>query len=94
MTIAVELDGDSRTKALQRLKRIEGQARGIQRMIEDGRDCREIMQQLAALRAAAHAVSLQLLEEFALHCLQAADDSATRELIVADVVRTVARIAR
>jgi len=94
MGIATALDAETQARALQRLKRIEGQARGIQRMIEQGRDCQEIMQQLTALQAAAHAVSLHLFEEFALHCLQAADDTGAREQAVADLVRVAARLAR
>ncbi|TAM64802.1 MAG: transcriptional regulator [Chloroflexota bacterium] len=37
---------------LKALRRIEGQARGVQRMIEDGRDCAEVIQQMAAIRNA------------------------------------------
>jgi DNA-binding FrmR family transcriptional regulator len=94
VTMPLDLNADVQARALQRLKRIEGQARGIQRMIEEGRDCREIMQQLAALRSATHAVSLQLFQEFALHCLQTADDPAVRESLVSDLVQTAARLAQ
>lgn len=94
MSVPLALDAETQARALQRLKRIEGQARGIQHMIEQGRDCQEIMQQLTALQAAAHAVTLQLFEEFALRCLQAADDPEAREQVVADLVHTAARLVR
>ena len=53
---------------LARLRRIEGQARGVQRMIEDGRDCAEIIHQLASIRAAAQSASLFLLKHYAREC--------------------------
>ncbi|MCS7282276.1 MAG: metal-sensitive transcriptional regulator [Anaerolineae bacterium] len=55
---------------IQRLRRIEGQARGVARMIEEGRDCREVLQQLAAIRAAVQQASVQVLRSYTLECLQ------------------------
>jgi DNA-binding FrmR family transcriptional regulator len=49
---AVQLDQDSLSSVLKRLKRAQGQIGGIIRMIEDGRDCREIVTQLAAVSKA------------------------------------------
>ncbi|MDK1292896.1 MAG: metal-sensitive transcriptional regulator, partial [Actinomycetota bacterium] len=54
---------------LARLKKIEGQARGIQRMIEDDRYCIDIVQQLTALSAAADEVSLLILESHIEGCV-------------------------
>ena len=52
---AVKLaDPGAKVKLLRRVRRIEGQARGVARMIEEDRDCGEILQQLAAVRSAAH----------------------------------------
>jgi len=65
------LDAAARDELCRRLRSIEGQARGIQRMLDDDRDCHEIMDQLAALRAASTAAGLQAFRAFALHCLQA-----------------------
>jgi DNA-binding FrmR family transcriptional regulator len=53
---------------LARLRRIEGQARGVQRMVEDGRDCTEVIHQLASIRAAVHSASLFLLKHYAREC--------------------------
>ncbi len=86
------LDESARTALTTRLKSIEGQARGIQRMIEEGRDCQEILDQLAALRAASHAVSMQALEAFALHCLRESGDSP--EKVMAQMVSVVAKLTR
>jgi DNA-binding FrmR family transcriptional regulator len=55
---------------LARMRRIEGQARGVQRMIEDDRDCLEILAQLASLRSAAYSASVALTEQYAMQCLR------------------------
>jgi CsoR family transcriptional regulator, copper-sensing transcriptional repressor len=47
-----------------RLRRIEGQVRGVQRMIEEGRDCPDILQQMAAIRSAVHQASLILARAY------------------------------
>ncbi len=53
----------------RRLRRLEGQVRGVQKMLDQDRDCQEIVQQLAAIRAAAHQVSLILVRSYAAKCL-------------------------
>jgi CsoR family transcriptional regulator, copper-sensing transcriptional repressor len=84
---------DATREALRRrLKSIEGQARGIQRMLDEGRDCHEIMDQLAALSAASHAAGLQAFQAFALQCLQTAGRSP--EGIVTQLTRIVTKLAR
>jgi DNA-binding FrmR family transcriptional regulator len=57
-----------RQEMLSRLRRIEGQARGVQRMVEEGRDCTEIIHQLASIRAATHGASVFLLKHYAKEC--------------------------
>ena len=53
----------------RRLRRLEGQVRGVQKMLDQDRDCQEIVQQLAAIRAAAHQASLILVRSYAAKCL-------------------------
>lgn len=60
---------------LNRLKRLEGQVRGLQRMVEDERSCVEIMTQLASARRALEATGDVLLEAYAEVCLQNETDS-------------------
>jgi DNA-binding FrmR family transcriptional regulator len=60
---------------LKRLRRIEGQVRGLQRMVEDDKYCIDILTQVSAATKALQAFSLELLEEHLAHC-------------VADAVRT------
>lgn len=74
MQETIPLDAAARDDLRRRLKSIEGQARGIQRMLDEGRDCHEIMDQLSALRAASTAAGLQAFQTFALHCLSAAGE--------------------
>jgi DNA-binding FrmR family transcriptional regulator len=47
-----------------RLRRIEGQVRGVQRMVEEGRECPDILQQMAAIRSALHHASLILARAY------------------------------
>lgn len=56
-------------KLIKRLRRIEGQVRGLQAMLEDQRDCREIMQQLSAVSAAVKSTSRKFFEDYAALCL-------------------------
>jgi|YNPBryantNP2012_1023418.scaffolds.fasta_scaffold04052_4 DNA-binding FrmR family transcriptional regulator len=70
-----------------RLKRIEGQVRGVQRMVEEDRDCAEILQQISAIRAALYQASLVVARSYAARCLAAApaeeQDAALDALIAA-----------
>lgn len=71
---------DPSTKAdlLRRVHRIEGQARGVAKMIESGRDCSEILQQLAAVRSAAHKATVALVRDYATECV--ASESSPEEI--------------
>lgn len=94
MTSISRLDPAIQGDLIQRLKRIEGQARGIQRMVEEGRDCQDIMHQIVAIRAATHALSTELLEQFALHCLHNRDEFRSPEQAVANMVSMVSKLTR
>jgi CsoR family transcriptional regulator, copper-sensing transcriptional repressor len=73
---------------LTRMRRIEGQARGVQKMILEDRDCLEILNQLASLRSAAYSASVALTEHYALQCMRDASgeentDEALRSMVSA-----------
>lgn len=55
------LDPEVKRSLINRLRRIEGQARGIQRMVEEERDCMEVLSQLVAMREAINRVGMQAL---------------------------------
>ena len=65
----------NRQKTLARLARLEGQVRGVARMVEEERYCVDILAQTAAIRSALKAVERLILEDHAHHCVQAAIDS-------------------
>lgn len=63
------LANKSKDDYLKRLRRIEGQARGLQRMVEEEQYCIDILTQVAAMTKALQAVSLSLLDEHIGHCV-------------------------
>lgn len=60
---------DDKSTVLVRLKRIEGQTRGIHKMIEDDRYCVDVLQQISAVTRALQGVALHLLDEHLSHCV-------------------------
>ena len=77
-------DSSGKADLLRRVRRIEGQARGVARMIEEDRDCREVLQQLAAIRSAAHQATVALVRAYATECV--ASDGSAEE--IADALAT------
>ena len=65
---------ETKEKLIQRLRRIEGQVRGVQTMLNEERDCREIMQQLAAIHSAVQSTSRIFLQDYATVCLVEMDE--------------------
>ena len=61
---------DNKTKLQSRLNRIEGQVRGVSRMIEEGRYCIDVLTQLQAVRAALVKVETEMLKDHLGHCLE------------------------
>ena len=81
----------------KRLHRIEGQVRGIERMVEDDRYCVDILTQVAAVRTALESLGLQILEDHVNHCVHdalAAGDSRKANEKTADLLSAVQRFAR
>ncbi|WP_019482603.1 metal-sensitive transcriptional regulator [Arthrobacter sp. TB 23] len=83
---------------LRRLKRIEGQVRGIARMVEEDRYCIDILTQVAAVNSAMHAVSLGLLENHLQHCVvdaaQEAGSNGSSDAVDAKVKEATQAISR
>lgn len=61
---------EARKKIINRLRRIEGQARGIQRMVAKGEDCTKIITQLTALKAAVKTASKVVLSNYLEYCIK------------------------
>jgi len=64
---------------LTRLRRVEGQVRGVQRMVEEDRWCPDVLAQVAAVQAALDAVSTGLVEDHARHCVIGGPEDAQEE---------------
>ncbi len=76
---------------MTRLRRIEGQARGIQRLVEEEAYCLDVLQQVEALTAAADEVGLLLLEDHIDGCLSHAIESGQGRPYVEEVMTVVRR---
>ncbi|MDX9851169.1 MAG: metal-sensitive transcriptional regulator [Anaerolineaceae bacterium] len=72
-------ESNAKDKLINRLRRIEGQVRGVQSMVSDERNCRDILQQLSAIRSAVHGVSLLLLEDYMSDCFVNLEEKSTQE---------------
>ena len=70
----------SKEAIVNRLRKIEGQTRGLQRMIEDGRDCESILTQLAAVRSAIESVGALVLNNYMKFCFSQTDASKTDDI--------------
>lgn len=81
-------------RLLTRLRRIEGQARGLAKMVEEDRYCIDIMQQIASLRAAADGVALILLRDHLDGCLREAVNAGCAPEEIDEVVEVVRRYSR
>ena len=81
---------------LKRLRRIEGQARGLQRMIEGEKYCIDILTQISATTKALQAVALALLEDHLTHCVvdAAATDSEAGRAKITEASGAIARLVR
>ena len=76
---------------VRRLSRMEGQVRGIARMIEREEYCVDILQQTAALRAAVDAVSILVLEDHVQGCVRTAAEAGEADAYVEEVIDVVRR---
>lgn len=89
-SIASIPEGDDRTRILNRLKRLEGQIRGVRGMIESGQECDSVLTQVSAARSALSQVSLLIVGHAMRNCVTT-DKDATQEEIVDEAVRTFLR---
>jgi len=89
-------NNEAKEKLIQRLRRVEGQIRGVETMLDEERDCKEILQQLSAVRSAVQSASRIFLQEYATACLLELDEDmpvesrgevrVKREKIVQDMI--------
>ena len=87
----------NRDDYLVRLRRIEGQVRGLQRMIEADEYCIDVLTQLSSVTAALQSVAIGLVDEHLRHCVtQAATeaDDAARDAKLTEAVQAISRLVR
>ena len=76
---AVAVDADKKDRNLKRLRRIEGQVRGLQKMVEEDRYCADIMTQISSVHEALRGVGRELMRNHLKHCatsaIQSGDDA-------------------
>jgi len=87
----------AKTSVLKRLKRIEGQVRGLSRMVEDDRYCIDIVTQLSAARAALRRAEEEILADHIAHCVEhaiASGNKAEQRRKVAELTNALGRAER
>lgn len=87
----------SKTASLKRLSRIEGQVRGLSRMVEEDRYCIDIVTQIAAVRAALRRVEEEVLRDHIAHCVEHAivsGDAAEQRRKIAELMDVLGRSSR
>jgi DNA-binding FrmR family transcriptional regulator len=96
MLCGVPTRGYSATKdqLMTRLRRIEGQVRGVQGMVQDDRYCIDILTQISAVQAALDKVALGLLDQHAQHCVIGAQEPAERGEKTEELMAAVGRLMR
>ncbi|HLG01877.1 MAG TPA: metal-sensitive transcriptional regulator [Acidimicrobiia bacterium] len=87
---------ENKTQVQNRLRRIEGQVRGIQRMVDDDAYCIDVLTQVSAITKALQAVALQLLDEHLAHCVAGAVSAGGAEAAekVAEASAAIARMVK
>ncbi len=84
----------SKDQLLARLRRIEGQIRGIEAMVDEDRYCIDVLTQISAARAALDKVALGLLDDHARHCVVGAAGADLRDERTAELMQAVGRLMR
>jgi len=88
---------EAKTSVLNRLQRIEGQTRGLTRMVEEDRYCIDIVTQISAVRAALRKVEEEILRDHVAHCVEhaiASGDQADQRRKVGELIDVLSRTHR
>jgi len=87
---------ENKDAVLKRLRRIEGQVRGLQRMVDEDSYCVDVLTQISAVNRALQAVALELLDDHLSHCVAEAlaKGGADAEGKVAEASAAIARLVR
>jgi len=91
------MQADAKTSVLKRLQRIEGQVRGLSRMVDEDRYCIDVITQVAAVRAALRGVEEEILRDHVGHCVEhaiASGNKSDQRKKVAELMDVLARTSR
>ena len=84
----------SKDQLLARLKRIEGQTRGVQKMVEEDRYCIDVLTQISAVQAALDKVALGLLDDHVKHCVIEGHGPGSQDELTDEVMGAIGRLLR
>jgi len=83
-------DEETRTAMVNRLRRVQGQLRGVEAMLMEDRECREVLQQLSAVRSAVHSAMLSYMETYISECvleqMESSSDRSQREKLASELI--------
>jgi DNA-binding FrmR family transcriptional regulator len=82
----------TKEQLLARLKRIEGQTRGVQKMVEADRYCIDVLTQISAIQAALDKVALGLLDDHVKHCVVGGAGPGSQEQLTDEMMAAVGRL--
>lgn len=88
---------EDKAAVLARLKRVEGQIRGLQRMVDDDTYCIDVLTQVSAATRALQSVAVQLLDDHLRHCVTDAvqsDDAVESDRILTEASRAIERLVK
>lgn len=85
---------NEKQQIINRLKRIEGQVRGIQKMIDEDRYCVDVLVQVSAINAALKRVGFSLLERHTNHCVSHAIKSGEGEESIAELMKVIEQFSK
>jgi DNA-binding FrmR family transcriptional regulator len=83
-----------KSKLTARLRRIEGQVRGVEKMVDDDRYCIDVVTQISAIQAALDKVALGLLDDHARHCVVGGRASGSPDELTDELMAAVGRLVR
>ncbi len=89
-----KIDEIYKIKTLQRLKRIEGQIRGIQGMIIENRSCEDILLQISAVKSALHRINKLILEQKVNSCYHCSEDMYLSQRALDEIIELIIRFMR
>ena len=84
----------TKDQLLNRLRRVEGQVRGIEKMVDEDRYCIDVVTQIGAVQAALDKVALGLLDQHARHCVVDGHGSGSPEELTNELMGAVGRLMR